>query len=423
MQEPALDVMPSRQSFGIPRKYLLLALLTVPMWSGGLPIIGSYSPLGLRALWLSFCVLILYLSYSLPMRRLLYPLWPYLAWLACYLTLGLVVSPTRVLPFALTIAFYTIVFSTTIAIFTSSENALRLFANSTQWILVFNIIFLLLLIRYPSLQSIVTPDAQIGDAYQASKERFGGLWENPNMAGYVAVVGILLSTWATRWIAWLGRFSAVGLIYFSASRKASLMLVAVLLLNMLIVQRRNIKAWIILTVMGMVVLATLVFGNRYMGSSISALSSDQKIARITDIKEEDTGDGTRVDLFKSWLPIAARAPWYGYGLGAMSGYRSSRSEPRKELNDVGTHNTYLGIWIDVGPIGLLAFLIVFIGYISKYFTYRFVPKVRWALLSLMLCNVVILTVSHNHLFCAEGLIAFSLFFLLPTSPALESSRI
>jgi len=130
-----------------------------------------------------------------------------------------------------------------------------------------------------------------------------------------------------------------------------------------------------------------------------------------------------VDLLKSWLPIAARAPWYGYGLGAMSGYRAPRGEPRKELNDVGTHNTYLGIWIDVGPVGLLAFLIVFLGYISKYFTYRFVPRVRWALLSLMLCNVVILTVSHNHLFCAEGLIAFSLFFLLPTCPALASSRI
>ena len=160
-----------------------------------------------------------------------------------------------------------------------------------------------------------------------------------------------------------------------------------------------------------------------MGDSVSALSTDQKIARITDIKEADTGDGTRVDLLKTWLPIAARAPWYGYGLGSMSGYRPSGAPPRKELNDVGTHNTYLGIWIDVGPVGFFIFIIVFLGYILKYFTYKFVPKVRWALLSLMLCNIVILTVSHNHLFAAEGLIAFSLFFLLPTSPALQSSRI
>jgi len=401
----------------------MLALLLIPVWSGALSIIGNISGIGLRAIWLLFCFLLFYLSQTIPIKRLLYPMWPYLAWLFCYLALGLVVSPNRTLPLALTIGFYTIVFASAISILTSKQEYLKLFANCAQWVLVINIIFLLLVIRYPDLQSIAASEPPTGEVFEIAKERFAGLWGNPNMAGYVCIISILLSTWATRWVSWLGRFSGIAIVYLSASRKAALLLGVVLLLNMLIVQRRNTKAWVILGIGVVATTLLLVFGNRLLGRSVSNLASDRKIARIIDFSEKDTEGGTRVDLLKSWLPIAARAPWYGYGLGAMGGSQPRSANPRKELDETGTHNTYLGIWVDVGPVGLLAFLVVFAGYIYRYLRSKFVPEVRWALLSLMICNVLILTVSHSHLFCAEGIMAFSLFFLLPTSPALQASRL
>jgi len=423
MPETIHRIISRTESKTIPWQYLLLGLLIVPMWSGALSIIGDHSGIALRALWLFLCVLLFLISKSLPMTRLLFPMWPYLAWLFCYLTLGLVVSPNRTLPLAFTIGFYTVIFASVIAIFTSKPQYLRLFANCAQWALIINIIFLFLVIRYPGLQTIIASEPTTGEVYELTKERFAGLWGNPNMAGYVCIISILLSTWASRWLAWLGRFSGVAIIYLSASRKASLLLVLILLLNMVIVQRRNIKAWVFLAIGFVGVTLLLVFGNRFMGSSMSNIASDRKIARIIDFSEKDTDSGTRVDLLKTWLPIAGRAPWYGYGLGAMGGSQPRSAKPRKELDETGTHNTYLGIWVDVGPIGFIAFLSVFVGYIYKYIKSRFTPTVRWALLSLMISNVLILTVSHSHLFCAEGIIAFSLFFLFPTSPALQSSRL
>lgn len=407
----------------IPWHWYLLVLLVVPMWSGALPIIGEYFGLGLRGLWLAFCLLLFLIARTLPLHRLLYPMWPYLAWLFAYLVLGLLVSPNRTLPLALTIGFYTLVFSAFISIVTSQPSMLKLFANSAQWVLLINVAFLVLVVYHPDLQSISAPDPMASEVYDVAKERFAGLWGNPNMAGYVCIISMLLSVWATPWLAWLGRFSGVAIIYFSASRKASVLLVLILLLNMVIVQRRNVKAWVLLGVGALAVMLMLVFGDRLMGRSVSHLASDRKISRIIDFSEKDTEGGTRVDLLKTWLPIAARAPWYGYGLGAMGGSQPRSRTPRKELDETGTHNTYLGIWVDVGPFGLLAFLFVFLRYIYQCITSRFTPRVRWALLSLMICNVLILTVSHSHLFCAEGIIAFALFFLLPTSPALQASRL
>jgi O-antigen ligase len=403
-------------------KYYLLALAVMPMFSGVLPIIGRVSVFGLRGLWLSFCVLVFAIGWSLPMRRLMNPMVPYLGWLLAYLTLGVLASPVPSLPRATTMFFYTVVFSTTMAIFSSRPDRLRLFANSAQWILFFNLLFLLLVIKDPSYQSIVNPTIDIGDAYMADKERFAGLWGNPNMAGYVCIIAIILSTWATRWIAWIGRVSGVTIIYYSASRKSFLILLIIIVLNLILVQRKNIRLWIMIAVGALALLLLSLFGSRFLGSSVSKLSQDQKISRMVDLTEKnESEDGSRVDLFKRWLPIAAKAPWYGYGLGSMAGSDPNAKTPRKELFSTGTHNTYLGLWIDIGPLGLVSFLCVFGYYIYKALVARYSPPVRWSLLSLMICNVLILTVSHSHLEAAEGLIAFSLLFLLPSCPALKDA--
>jgi O-antigen ligase len=424
MPDTLMDAALPSEPPGIPGKIYLLAILTIPILSGALPVIGKQLGSGLRIYWLVYCLALFIGARSLPMLRLLHPMLPYLSWLACFLALGIVVSPTPVMPMAITIIFYTIISAITMAIFTYRSSYLRIFANSTQWVLLLNIIFLVLVIRYPNLQTIVTPDTTVADAYEVAHERFTGLWGNPNMAGYVCIIAIILSVWATRWLAWTGRLSGIFIIYLTASRKAAILIAIIFFMNIIIVQRKNLKSWALLG-MGLLILITpVLFENRTMMNTISKLSTDRKISRMVDISEKRTGgDESRVDLFKQWLPVVSAAPWYGYGLGSMAGYDPHSQAPRKELYSIGTHNTYIGIWVDVGFFGFAGFMVIFLFYVFKYCRSKFSPSIQWALLALMTTNVLILTVSHSHLFCAEGIMAFSLFFLLPTCPALAGEQI
>jgi O-antigen ligase len=154
-------------------------------------------------------------------------------------------------------------------------------------------------------------------------------------------------------------------------------------------------------------------------------ATDPHIARLLDVEEKDTaerGGVTRIDLFKDWISVVSAEPWYGYGLQAMAGTIVDEKDPtlvvRQGLFPYGVHNTYLGVWIDVGSVGFFAFMLMMAYYAKASLFFRGSPTTRWALVSLLICNLVILVVSHTHLFSFEGKLAFLLFFLLPGCPAL-----
>jgi O-antigen ligase len=133
-----------------------------------------------------------------------------------------------------------------------------------------------------------------------------------------------------------------------------------------------------------------------------------------------------VDLLRDWLTVVSAEPWYGYGLQAMAGTVVNEKDPtqvvRQGLFPYGTHNTYLGVWIDVGPVGFFAFLLMMAHYAKVSLFSRGSPTTRWALVSLLMCNLVILIVSHSHLFSFEGKCAFLLLFLLPGCSGLVARR-
>jgi O-antigen ligase len=145
-----------------------------------------------------------------------------------------------------------------------------------------------------------------------------------------------------------------------------------------------------------------------------------------DITESDTrayGGVTRVSLFQDWIGKLNGEPWYGYGLLAMAGSQADPKDPQRVMYrgmlPVGTHNTYLGVLIDTGPIGLIALLAMLLYYTKVSLSFAGPPIVRWALVSLLGCNLVILFVSHNHLFSFEGQCATLLFLLLPSCDGLR----
>lgn len=415
-------------SRGTPFKGILLSILMTILLGGALPL--CFLLFG-RLTWLFWCLtggcIALY-ARELSLRRLLRPVLPYLAWLCFYLVWGLIIAPVNDFAFAAKTLATTLVLAISMAILTSRPESLRTFACIVQFAVVGNLLVLALMTRYSVVADTVALVSSDVGRFDMPDSRFGGLWGNPNMAGYVCLVVTILSVFARPLFAWIGRLSCLPLLYLTSSRKAAILYLLIALLYLFLVQRRNLRFWVgaLTTVTALVIAFVLSSG---LQATSRRAASDRHISRILDVTEKDTaerGGMTRVDLLKDWIRVVSVEPWYGYGLQAMVGDVVDPKHPslvvRQGLFPTGAHNTYLGVWIDIGPVGFFAFLLMLAHYAKASLFSRGSPTTRWALISLLICNLVILVVSHSHLFSFEGKCAFLLFFLLPTCPALMKPR-
>lgn len=408
-----------------PAKGVLLAILMVVILSGALPYLSYFVRSLTWVIWIAIWWLIYSFSKELPLGRLIRPAVPYLLWLSFYLIWALIVSPNTDIAFAFKLILTTTTLGFCMAILTAKPFYLRTFASAVQFALVANVLTFVLILKSAKIAAVVQAVAQNTDAFEVGVSRFGGLWGNPNMAGYICLVATLLSVLAVPWIAWLGRLSCLPLLYLAASRKSLVLYVAILLLYLLVVQARKVRFWLVAS-SAVCFLAMAFLLNDGLRTQSQALSENATISRLTDLTETTTtqmGGETRLDLFHRWTTVLAAEPWYGYGLMAMAGTQYDDKNPEKVVSKgifpLGTHNTYLGVLVDVGPIGFIGFILIMLHYARKSLSTRTDPTTQWVLLSLLMCNVIILFVSHNHLFCFEGKIAFTLFFLLPSSVGLR----
>ena len=403
-------------------KGLTLALLMTFVVGGALPIFSYLYRPSTWGIWGLTLLLIILFSRELPLRHLMQPAVPYLLWLICFVSWGLIVAPVADLQNGVKTVITTIIVILAMAIITSHSQYLKYFANALQWAMFFNLMLIPLASISSKANNIIATITLNAGAFESGVSRFSGFWGNPNMAGYVCLVAIILSTWSTPWVAWIGRLSAVSMIYLTASRKSMLLLLLIIALNVIIVQRHNLKSLFFMLVLAVSGLSLFVLSTGLLQKTQSRMASNRTLTRLLDVTESETaqaGGETRLKLLQHWLPIVSSAPWYGYGSGAMAGSADETGKiVRKRLFPTGTHNTYLGILVEVGPVGLITFLLVLLYYAKNYLTYRGSIRVRWSLLSFLACNIIILIVSHSHLFSFEGKTAFALFFLLPTSPAL-----
>jgi O-antigen ligase len=412
-----------------PFKGILLSILMTILLGGALPL--CFLLLG-RLTWLFWCLtggsIALY-ARELPLGRLLRPVLPYLAWLCFYLVWGLIIAPVADYSFAAKTLATTLVLAFSMAILTSRPESLRTLASAAQLAVVGNLLVLVLMIRYPGFAQMVGSVSSDVSQFGMPDSRFGGLWGNPNMAGYVCLVVTVLSVFAQRLLGWLGRLSCLPLLYLTSSRKSVILYLLITLLYLFVVQRRNAKFWVVAVTAVTALVLAFALSSGLQATTSRMATRDPHLLRLMDVEEKDTaeaGGQTRVDLFKDWLTVASAEPWYGYGLQAMAGDVLNEKDPTQVVTrgvfPTGTHNTYLGIWIDVGPVGFFTFLLMLAHYAKACLFSRGSPTTRWALLSLLICNLVILFVSHDHLFSFEGKCAFVLFFLLPGCPALHGRR-
>jgi O-antigen ligase len=399
-----------------------MAAILALVLASGLPFLSHFFRFSTWMVWGLLTAGVLSFGRELGLRAILAPLAPYLAWLFLYAAWGAIITEPLDPAWIIKVLATTLVLGGSAAVIASRPAHLRTFATLAQFAVVVNLAMVFIAARYPGINGLITAVTEHSASVEEAGSRYGGLWGNPNMAGYVCLVVLALSVFAAPWAAWMGRLCSLPLFYLSASRKSAILLVCILVLYALVVQGRNLKFWLlVLLTLASLGVAALVVRPEGRGRPIQ----DEKVARLVDVQERDMasrGGPTRVDLMKFWIRRLEAEPWYGYGLNAMAGTVRREGEARQgrdEVTDLGTHNTYLGVWIDMGPLGFLVFLGVMAHYAWTCLSAPVSPRTRWALVSFAMVNFVFLFVSHSHLFCFEGELAFTLLFLLPSSRGLR----
>ncbi len=406
------------------RLYAVLAGMLAMMLCYGIQALAQFSHTALWAFWCIFWLIMYRVQPNQQLMELIRPALPLIIWLVLYYLWGAIVSPVPVVLDAVRQSFFVLTVLVALTITLSRHEYLATFANAAQVGLVVNLIIMLLMANTSWFQDFLISRNLIQVEEQLKMNRFAGLWGNANVAAYVSLLIIILSTWSKPWLAWIGRASGVAILYMTASRTGTWILVFMLLHALFVVVRQKRSR------LPVVITATLLFCMSICAGSIIADSALQRvdnpnISRVVDITESrtrDKGADSRVDVLLYWKPFLEKAPWYGYGLNAMMGGVHGESTFRSDLPPLGIHNLYLGIWLDIGVIGMITFLIVIGSQLFKSFRIASTVTNRWAVFSLSLLLPVFSLFNHNMLSSIDGIIGYILLFLLPASPAIFSGR-
>lgn len=396
------------------RKAFLLAGLMGFMVAGGYQVVAAMMRPMLWALWAMQLTLIVLLARGLPLRRLMKPVIPFFIWYGFYCIWGVIVSPLPVADDAVKMVFYLTTIAFSLVILAEKSAYFRQFANASQFAALANFLIVLALLIFPQFQDVLVSGDLAHADVQLYSQRFAGLWGNANVAGLMALVIIALSVWATGSIAWVGRVSAMVLIYLTASRTAFWILV--LLVVMLVPHlSRRLAAAVMLAVVPLLLAGALLTDQV---SLLTALSSDQNIARMLDYDESqayDLGKPTRLDLMESWVAVIERHPWIGNGLNTMSGGGSQNVVFRSDVPYSGIHNIFLGLWVDSGILGLVSYLIFIIWAAFRVWTLKCDYLYHWGIRSILLIQLIFSQFNHNMLSDMYGLVIITLILLLPAS--------
>jgi len=404
---------------------MLLAFLLGFILCGGFYFLSSFNRQVGWAVWLIIVWLLFSFSRELPLGRLVRPAGPYLLWLYFFLTWGIIVSPITDWAYAAKVAITTTILAFCTGILASKPYYLRAFANFAQAGAVVNLVVLIGMAQSTRFATLVMATVAHNLSYVFGSTRYGGMWGNANMVGCVSVAFLILSVLATPWIAWVGRLSCLPLLYYSASRKSAVIFVLLILLYLLIVKRRDFRFWLGLGTLTFSLALTFILSAGLRAKSHLA-REDANISRVMDIQEKETaqkGDVTRLSLLHQWLTALTLEPWYGYGMEAMAGTHYDENDPEKivfkGLFPLGTHNTFLGVWVETGAAGFITFVLMIGYYAWKHLSAKGDPVSRWVMVTFLASNLISLVFMHTILFCFEGKILFTLFFMLPDCAGLR----
>lgn len=149
--------------------------------------------------------------------------------------------------------------------------------------------------------------------------------------------------------------ATVNLMYISPGRTG--MLIFVLLLLLLVTQRFSWKKQLI----GIVVLF-FILATAYMASENVSMRLDTAWKEVHNYQKgkEKTSLGMRLDWYNNSLNLMKEKPIFGYGTGSFAAVQKKVVSSRKTRRTDNPHSEYLFIGVQLGWVGLMTFILLFI---------------------------------------------------------------
>jgi hypothetical protein len=252
-------------------------------------------------------------------------------------------------------------------------------------------------------------------AYHAFRP--SGLLRNSNEMGNFFVFTFLLSYWCPGIFRTAGRVASVFGTYLSASRGGAVLLALCIFLYAGGAMRYRVAhairgSWRLIGV-GLVTCLLVFAAYRVIGHDVLTFKSDTGISRTERIFSltDKTGVSGRLELWKYWLPKAVNAPVYGEGYYSFQG--GVYSPASRRVSNQGTHNTWIMLLGEVGPLGPLFYFFLLILALVRVLRIRGFPMDRLVVLLLWGVYLSFTLKAHTILEYRYYTIAMALLLYLP----------
>ena len=304
--------------------------------------------------------------------------------------------------------------------------ALRRFAYAAQLAAIVSLCVCVAEATSPRVAELLSQSGKL-DVWALAEHTFrpGGLLRNPNDLATFCIFTFLLSHWCPGFMRQAGRVAAVFGVYLSASRGGAVLFAFCIILYFAGTMRystthRTGSSKSRLIVMALIA-CMLAFGAyRLIGSQLLSAKYDSGITRMdrilsltdkTSASARLTSASGRFALLQYWLEKAFDAPLYGEGLYSFQGGKYSPAGRR--VRNLGTHNMWIMLLGEVGPLGLLAYLyLAFLGFLRIY-SIRGYPMDRLVFMLILIAYMVMSIKGHNQLEHRHWIILMALIQYVP----------
>jgi len=205
--------------------------------------------------------------------------------------------------------------------------------------------------------ALVLPQYGIGSA--GDPTAWKGIYPTKNVLGKrfflsgAICLFLAITTRENRWVSWLGYITSIVLILLSKSTTSLLNLIIITAACFTYYQVLRLKYKIMIPVLTFIATISVAFYVWFINEADTLLGAVGKDATLTG----------RTELWPAVVEMIEKKPWLGYGYGAFwlkDNSESSTIIQTVQWNAPNAHNGFLDLWLGLGLLGLLVFLIGFV---------------------------------------------------------------
>ncbi len=205
--------------------------------------------------------------------------------------------------------------------------------------------------------AVVMPQYGIGSAGDPTAWR--GIYNTKNVLGKrfflsaAVCLFLAITTRESRWLSWLGYVTSFLLILLSKSTTSIGNFLIITAACLIYYQVLRLKYKIMIPVLTFLSTVGVAFYIWFINEASTVLGSVGKDTTLTG----------RTELWPAVVEMIDKKPWLGYGYGAFWLDGNSESSIVRQViqwNAPNAHNGFLDLWLSLGLLGLMIFLIGFI---------------------------------------------------------------